>query len=206
MQPQPPRTRTLRPTAGTTDLAAPTDKSDGDVQVTYQGSTPLSDGVSYGVVGALWNGGPFPGPTDSQYVYVEMMTTNLNVIGSDALPIQAPDLISYPVTSGTGGFRQLVVYTYIGGNFGYGFSGDLASITEVPVLSAQATGNQFVVSWPTNASGFQLQKTPTPDVPASWQSVTASPTNQNGSFRVGIPLDNLSWFFRLSSGKTTQTR
>lgn len=189
-----------------TNVVVSTDTSQGDVQVTYQQNTPLSDGISYMVVGALWNGQPFPGPTDSQYVTVEMVTTNLSVLASDSLPTQTPDLAYYPSPSGRDGFRQLVVYTYSGGQFAYGFSGTLVSITPIPLLSAQAVGTQFLVSWPTNSAGFQLQKSLTPDVPGSWRSVTASPTNQNGSFQVGVPLDNLSWFFRLAATTTPQMR
>jgi hypothetical protein len=185
-----------------TNMFSSTDSSSCNIRVAYQLSSPFADGLNYEANQALLNGGPVPGATDTQTLDVALSTTNLQALTSDALPVLVPQLEAFPFGAGSG-YVETVFYTYKNGVFNYGFSGTLDSIIPVPPISAQVAGGQLMLSWPTNALGFQLQATPTPVSPASWTNLTALPIIQDGSFQVAVPVDVNIRFFRLSSSVTS---
>jgi hypothetical protein len=180
-----------------TNVFTSTDSSSCQVEVIYKTWSPISDGLSHTAVGALLNGGPLPGATDSQTLNIEMLTTNLDALSSDALPTQPPQLDSFVVT-GDSGYREVVFYTYKNGSLDYGFYANLTSITAPPVLSAYLSQGQLVISWPAAAAGFQLESTQTPELPDSWTIVATTPTLQDGAFQVSLAPNGTSRFFQLN--------
>jgi hypothetical protein len=65
-----------------------------------------------------------------------------------------------------------------------------------PTLSASRTGNNLLLSWPTNASAFQLEFAP--DLGHSgWTPVPGSPGNVGGQFVVTNAMTNRAGFYRL---------
>jgi hypothetical protein len=180
-----------------TNVFTSTDSSSCQVEVIYKIWSPISDGLRYEAVGALLNGAPLPGATDSQYLEIEMLTTNLDALSSNALPTQPPQLDSFVVNAGSG-YRDIVFYTYKGGSLDYEFDANLSSITAPPVLSAQLSQGQLVISWPAAAGGFQLESTQTPELTNSWNVVATTPTLQEGAFQVPVATNGTSSFFRLN--------
>ncbi len=180
-----------------TNVFTSIDSSSCSIEVIYKIPSPISDGLSYRAYGALLNGGPLPGATDSQSLIIEMLTTNLDALSSDALPTQPPLLDSFVFSPGQG-YRNLSFYTYKGGSFYYGIYAPLTSITAPPVLSAQLSQGQLVISWPAAAAGFQLESTQTPELTNTWNVVATTPTRQAGAFQVPVATNGTSSFFRLN--------
>jgi len=60
-----------------------------------------------------------------------------------------------------------------------------------PVLMVKASGNQYILSWPSSASGYVLESSPTL-APSSWTIVAGVTGNT-----LSVPADALSRFFRL---------
>jgi hypothetical protein len=181
-----------------TNVFSSTSSSSCYVNVMYQSSTPVSDGVTYEIRGATLNSSPVPGSTDSQTLDVSLSTTNLSAQSSDALLTEVPLLSAYPIGGATG-FYEVVFYTYKNGAFYYGFSGTLSSLVSVPTLSARVVAGQLVLSWPTNAIGFQLQSAPTLGSPSSWTALGGLRIIQNDSFQVTPQFGQTNRFFRLSN-------
>ena len=63
---------------------------------------------------------------------------------------------------------------------------------QLPVLSVQQVGGGIVLSWPASASGFMLQTTEDPSVPASWANVAGTYLPQGA---------NLNWTNTFPAGK-----
>ena len=55
----------------------------------------------------------------------------------------------------------------------------------------------MIVSWPTNATGFTLQSTPSLTPPVTWNDVTNQPTVLGGLITVTNPISGPAEFFRL---------
>jgi outer membrane protein assembly factor BamB len=69
---------------------------------------------------------------------------------------------------------------------------------ELPVsLSVRSSANALILSWPTNATGFTLQSTPSLTPPVTWLYVTNPPAVLGGLFTVTNPVSGDSQFFRL---------
>jgi len=64
-------------------------------------------------------------------------------------------------------------------------------------LALRHSGNQMLVSWTTNATGFTLQSTQTLTPPGPWLDVTNPPAVTGGQFIVTNPVSGDSQFFRL---------
>jgi hypothetical protein len=75
----------------------------------------------------------------------------------------------------------------------------LGTPTNTPLLSLQpAAANQFVLSWPAPAAGYQVYVTTNLVPPNPWQLVTNPATLSNGTFFLTIPTTNAAaQFFRL---------
>jgi microsomal dipeptidase-like Zn-dependent dipeptidase len=127
-----------------TNVFTSTNSSSCQVEVIYKMWSPTSDGLSYQALGVLLNGAQVPGATDSQTLTVELLTTNLAALSSDALPTKAPQFDSFIVAPGSG-YRDMVFYTYKGGSFDYGIYAVLASITGPPLITGQPQ-NQSVLA------------------------------------------------------------
>jgi len=65
-----------------------------------------------------------------------------------------------------------------------------------PLLTIQATGNGFVISWPVDAAGFALEATASLSAP-DWQAVNQQPTTNGLSQSVTVPRNSTSQLFRL---------
>ncbi len=78
--------------------------------------------------------------------------------------------------------------------------------TNVPVLSFQGSSpqgsstNQFVLSWPASASGFQLFSATNLAPPVIWSLVSSPAAENNGTFYLTVPATNATaQFFRLAA-------
>jgi hypothetical protein len=65
-------------------------------------------------------------------------------------------------------------------------------------LSIAQSGNNVIVSWPTNCAGFTLQFATNLAPPAAWTSNSPAPAVVNGQNTVTIPISGTQQFFRLS--------
>lgn len=73
----------------------------------------------------------------------------------------------------------------------------LASVsTAAPTLQAQLSGNNFILSWPTNATGFTLEYAASLSA-ASWTSNSFSPAIVSGRYTVTNPITSGTKFYRL---------
>ena len=70
------------------------------------------------------------------------------------------------------------------------------AIDPLPVLSIGAGQNSVVISWPTNATGFELQGANTV-LPHDWSNLDVSPTIAGALFTVTILSDEPGMVFRL---------
>ncbi|MDB6017906.1 MAG: domain containing protein [Pedosphaera sp.] len=66
-----------------------------------------------------------------------------------------------------------------------------------PLLEVVLSGNTVQLSWPTNASGFNLESATNLQPVAIWNPVTNVPVPLNGAATVTLPITNASRFFRL---------
>ncbi|HWW02992.1 MAG TPA: choice-of-anchor tandem repeat GloVer-containing protein [Candidatus Acidoferrum sp.] len=86
-----------------------------------------------------------------------------------------------------------------GGGSGYG---TVFSITLPPQLTIIPAGPNVILTWPTNATGFHLQKTVNLGPPAGWTTynLIQPPTITNGQFVVTIPTTttDTQQYYRLS--------
>jgi hypothetical protein len=64
-------------------------------------------------------------------------------------------------------------------------------------LAIRLSGNQIVVSWPTNMTGFTLQYAATPNTPGSWQPYPTGPSMSGNQYIVTEPLGAGPRFYRL---------
>jgi hypothetical protein len=90
-------------------------------------------------------------------------------------------------------------------NLGF-YATTLAAPTNAPVLSLQgaslqgSSANQFVLSWPASASGYQLYSATNLAPPVMWSLVTTPPAASNGTFYLTIPAaSGAAQFFRLEA-------
>jgi uncharacterized repeat protein (TIGR03803 family) len=89
--------------------------------------------------------------------------------------------------------------TYSGGAFTNGtiFSLALAAVS-LPELTIVASGNNVVLTWPSEATGFILQSTTNLVSPSVWTAVPTPPVVVNGQNTVTNPISGTEQFFRLS--------
>lgn len=68
--------------------------------------------------------------------------------------------------------------------------------TAAPTLQAQLSGNNFILSWPTNATGFTLEYAASLSA-ASWTTNSLSPAVVSGRYTVTNPITSGTKFYRL---------
>ena len=73
----------------------------------------------------------------------------------------------------------------------------LGSVPLLPSLKAQPSGNQLILTWPTNAPGFTLQTATNLSLPMPWLDVPGSPAVVNGRFTVTNALSGPARFYRI---------
>jgi hypothetical protein len=83
-----------------------------------------------------------------------------------------------------------------GGNAGYGTVFSISLPLTPPQLTITASGRNVVLSWPTNATGFNLQST-TDLVSPLWTTNLPAPVILNGQNTVSNPISGTQQFFRL---------
>lgn len=81
-----------------------------------------------------------------------------------------------------------------GGTFGYG---TVFRIVMPVALNSQRSGNEFVLSWPTNAVGYTLQVATNLVPPVGWSDSTNVPVTVGAEFRVTNTLSCPIQFYRL---------
>jgi hypothetical protein len=66
----------------------------------------------------------------------------------------------------------------------------------IPQLQIHTAGGNVLLSWPTNATGFSLQRAPALPVGA-WAAVTNAPVQAGGVNQVTLPIAASAAFYRL---------
>jgi hypothetical protein len=69
-----------------------------------------------------------------------------------------------------------------------------------PILSVACSGNDLVLSWPTNATGYAVQ-TAASLAGAAWNSLPSNPVAvlSNGTFKITVPITNQTSYYRLTN-------
>jgi len=67
----------------------------------------------------------------------------------------------------------------------------------MPQLSIAPAGTNVMVSWPSIATGFQLESAPSLAPPIAWSSVTNTASTNGGTISVLVPISGSQTFFRL---------
>jgi hypothetical protein len=155
-------------------------------------STPTSDRLTYSADKALLDGLALLGGPESTYFGLDLNTTNLLALATDALPNSAPSLTDFIV--GGGSYRNLSFYTYKLGNYYYGFGADIISISPVPKLSISKSSTHAILTWPAIA-GFVPYTAPSLSGP--WIPVDQMPELANGQNQLTVPMTDGARFFRL---------
>jgi hypothetical protein len=109
-------------------------------------------------------------------------------------------------TSVVSGLPSLVSGLIYSGNTLYGTtssdgmgSGTVFSILVPPKLSVALSWQNILVTWPTNAVGFNLQSATTLANGGDWQDSATVPTQINGQNVVSMGITNPASFYRLRS-------
>ena len=71
-------------------------------------------------------------------------------------------------------------------------------VAVAPVLGANLSGNQLVLTWPTTATGYVLQTSGSLSADGSWTPVTTGITQANGQFTFNAGASGGSAYYRLS--------
>jgi uncharacterized repeat protein (TIGR03803 family) len=87
-----------------------------------------------------------------------------------------------------------------GGSSGNGTVFSLALVEPIngPQLTIVRSGPNVILTWPTNAAGFNLQSTLTLGLAAGWTNVVPEPVVANGQNTVTNPVSGTQNFYRLS--------
>ncbi len=85
-----------------------------------------------------------------------------------------------------------------GGAFGNGTVFSLSLPPIAPLLTILGAGTNVVLTWPTNAAGFNLQSTTNLVEPVVWAAVAPAPVILNGNNTVTNPISGAQKFYRLS--------
>ena len=73
----------------------------------------------------------------------------------------------------------------------------LGFVPLLPSLKAQPSGNQLILTWPTNAAGFTLQSTLSLTPPTTWTDATNPTAVVGAQFTVTNSLSGSGQFYRL---------
>ena len=73
----------------------------------------------------------------------------------------------------------------------------LGAVPLLPSLNARPSGNELLLSWPTNAVGFTLQSTLNLTTPVIWTDSTMSPEVMGARFTVTTTITGSARFYRL---------
>jgi uncharacterized repeat protein (TIGR03803 family) len=147
----------------------------------------LSDNTLYGtaeVGGSLGGGTVFVLNTDgtgfaSVYNFAAG-TTNATGTGPNGLILSGNTLYGTTVKGGSAG------------------NGSVFSLSVSPRLSVSLSGANIILTWPTNATGFTLQSSPSLGVSAAWGTDLNPPVVVNGQNTATITKSGTPVFFRLS--------
>src|ERR1039458_8625454 len=115
--------------------------------------------------------------------YVLQTTDKLRTTNSWAAVTNVPVIVNFQYTvtnqiSGSSRFYRL-------------------AIIPAPALQARVSGKSFILSWPTNATGYVLQTTTNLAAANSWAAVTNTPATVNQQSVVTNPISGAARFYRL---------
>jgi hypothetical protein len=65
-------------------------------------------------------------------------------------------------------------------------------------LTAELSGSELTLSWPSGATGFSLQTSAALGASANWQAVAGTPVEVNGRWTVTVPVQGAGAFYRLA--------
>jgi uncharacterized repeat protein (TIGR03803 family) len=88
--------------------------------------------------------------------------------------------------------------TVNGGSFGKGVVFSLSLPPTAPQLAITLSGANVVLTWPSTATGFNLQSTASFVSPAVWSAVSPGPVVLNGQNTVTNPISGTQQFYQLS--------
>lgn len=74
---------------------------------------------------------------------------------------------------------------------------ELITSPPAPELSIVLSGANILISWPSSATGFQLQSAPGLNAPVIWSGVTQTPSTNGNTISVLMPVSGAHQFFRL---------
>jgi hypothetical protein len=121
------------------------------------------------------------------------------VVSGDLLFVLGNDVVGEYTTSGGTNNAALFSVAYDNSAIPFGVAVFPASVSTVPtVLAMNASATNIALSWPTNASDYQIQTSPLLN-PANWIVVTNQPVLTNGNFSTTLNQTNQAQFFRLQS-------
>jgi len=86
--------------------------------------------------------------------------------------------------------------TVYGGTSGTGSVFSLS--VSAPQLTITESGTNIILTWPTNATAFNLQSVTNLVSPAVWCAVSPAPAIVNGQYAVTNPVCGMQMFYRLS--------
>lgn len=131
---------------------------------------------------------------------------------SAAIQAQSYSIDSFTIAGGggtsTGGIYSVsgTIGQSVGGKLsggGYSLDGGFWSVAvaiqtpEAPFLSVFRSGENLLISWPSNGLGFVLQETTTLAVPGSWQNSSPAPVVSNTANTLTLPASPGLRFYRL---------
>jgi hypothetical protein len=73
-----------------------------------------------------------------------------------------------------------------------------AFLSAGPTLKATVSGTNLILTWPSTATGFSVQSSSAVKS-GSWSAVSGSPTINNGSYQLSVPITGAAQFFRLAN-------
>ena len=71
------------------------------------------------------------------------------------------------------------------------------NVTVLPMLTIQLSGTKVILSWPTNASGFELERTLDLSSPSTWNAAATNPPAIGDHFEISLLPTNAATYFRL---------
>jgi hypothetical protein len=73
----------------------------------------------------------------------------------------------------------------------------LPDLTPAPRLDVRVVNGNLELSWPATAAEYQLDTSSSLGADAAWATVPGTPTMEDGSFRLSVPLENEEAYYRL---------
>lgn len=176
--------------AGKPAISNITANADGSFTLAGTQLNGISEGAAYGDDAQMDSNYPLVRVTDAQGNIFYERTYNWNCTGV----MTGDKLVATQFTNSAAlppGDYSLVVVAN-------GFSSDPVGFSILPRLTISLSGDNLILSWPTNATGFSLQSTTNPALPSSWSPSLIQGIVMDAENVVTNPISDAQMFFRLS--------